>query len=99
MAWNKNGYIAALSLAFVLAACGGDSGNNATDSLKSSTSVEGMNLNFNTLDGLNAESPCDASLNGLYAHINNINEDYVCQFNSEQKKMGMGSTIGNGRIV
>ena len=86
MAWNKNGYISALFLAFVLAACGGDSGNNATDSLKSSTSVEGTNLNFNTLDGLNAESPCDASLNGLYAHINNINEDYVCQFNSEQKK-------------
>lgn len=32
MAWNKNGYIVALSLAFVLAACGGDSGNNATTS-------------------------------------------------------------------
>ena len=32
MAWNKNGYTAALSLAFVLAACGGDSGNNATTS-------------------------------------------------------------------
>ena len=32
MAWNKNGYIAALSLAFIFAACGGDSGNNATTS-------------------------------------------------------------------
>ena len=32
MTWNRIGYIAALFLAFVFAACGGDSGNNATTS-------------------------------------------------------------------
>ena len=93
MAWNKIGNLAAFSLALIFAACGGDSGNNASTedpssspSMKSGTSTtpysqENLNysgMTYKTYEGLVAEQPCELSLNLTVAHVSSTNEDYLC---------------------
>lgn len=94
LAWNRIGNLAALSLAFIIAACGGDSGSNVSnDDVNSSTSTTRSgtsttpssqdNLNYpgmiyKTYDGLVAEQPCELSLNLTVAHVSSTNEDYLC---------------------
>ena len=114
MAWNKIGNLAALSLALIFAACGGDSGSNASNeepgsstSTKSGTSTTPTsqdNLNYSgmtykTFEGLVAEQPCELSLNLTIAHVSSTNEDYLC---SQESSSGTWSWQpyqgGNGTV-
>ncbi|MBR2089447.1 MAG: hypothetical protein IJ905_03560 [Fibrobacter sp.] len=95
MLWIKTCNIAALSLAFIFAACGGDSGSNVSnDDVNSSASVSKSgtsttptsqsNLNYSgmtykTYEGLVAEQPCELSLNLTVAHVSSTNKDYLCR--------------------
>ena len=76
MAWDKIGNLAVISLAIVFAACGGDSGNNASnDEVYLSTSAM---FTYKTYEGLAAELPCRESLYMSVAHISSTNEDFIC---------------------
>ena len=114
MAWNKIGNLAALYLTLIFAACGGDSGSNASNedlgssaSTKSGTSTNPSsqdNLNYSgmtykTYEGLVAEQPCELSLNLTVAHVSSTNSDYLC---SQESSSGTWSWQpyegGNGTV-
>lgn len=48
------------------------------------TSLEQSNLEFNTYEGLVAEVPCDASLDGMIAYVKSTDENYICGYDSVQ---------------
>ena len=78
MAWNRIGNVAALSLALIFIACGGDSGNNMSNDEPSSNAS--ATFTYRTYEGLVAEEPCGDRLRGAYAHVNENDADYVCVF-------------------
>ena len=81
MAWNRIGNVAALSLALIFIACGGDSGNNMSNDEPSSNAS--ATFTYRTYEGLVAEEPCGDRLRGAYAHVNENDADYVCVFDDD----------------
>ena len=61
-------------------ACSEDVAVSSNDDKK--TSLEQSNLEFNTYEGLVAEVPCDASLDGMTAYVKSTDEKYVCVYDS-----------------
>lgn len=63
MTWNRIGYIAALSLAFVFAACGGDSGSNVSnENGNSGESIQNEPINSSASNSWSASAVSSASL-------------------------------------
>lgn len=72
MAWNKIGNIAALSLAFLLAACGDDSSSNSPEN----TSVSDSDLVVATFDNLPV---CSSNREGLTAYVKDEKKAFICE--------------------
>ena len=72
MAWNRIGYIAALSLALIFAACGGDSENSSSPSQYSFDSDM-------VVESLDALPICTTALEGATAYVKNIRVVYICR--------------------
>lgn len=72
MAWNRIGYIAALSLALIFAACSGDSENSSSPSQYSFDSDM-------VVESLDALPICTKALEGTTAYVKIIRVVYICK--------------------
>lgn len=87
---------------FLLDACGSDSGNDASESTTSS-----VNLMYNTLEGLNAEMPCNEFLKDSVAYVKFEKTSYICMFNSDSmvwkwnvtQNSSSQDSVDNGNIL
>ena len=87
MSLNKKNSVI-LSFAFLFAACGGDSGSNATNEESSSDSNSSVSaiFTYKTYEGLASERPCGQSLNMVVAHVRSMNQDYMCCYDAALKE-------------